>query len=90
MANPSHLPVVFTRSTHVRKEHIAGEKASQGKTDIMTVVPKGESRKIVYSVAMDLIVGQTCLIENRQNEEAIEEIRAQVKAETERLKKKAA
>lgn len=90
MANPSHLQVVFTSSRHVRKEHIAGEQAAQGKNDLMTIVRKGESRKIVYNIAMDLIVGQVCLIENVQNREAIEEIRQAVKAEAKRTEKKAA
>lgn len=90
MANPSHLSVVFARSTHVRKEHIAGESAAQGKTDLMTIIRKGEARKIVYNVAMDLIVGGTCLIDNAQNKEAIEDIRQAVKDEAKRTEKKAA
>lgn len=90
MANPSHLSVVFVRPTYVRKEHIAGEQAAQTKTDIMTVVRKGESRKIVYNVAMDLIVGGSVLIENVQNKEAIQEIRDAAKEEQKRTEKKAA
>lgn len=90
MAKPSHLSVVFCRNTYVRKEHIAGEQAAQSKTDIMTVIVKGESRKIVYDVAMDLVVGKTCLIDNAQNKEAIEEIREQVKIQSKRTERKAA
>lgn len=91
MANkPSHLQVIFARHTHVRKEHIAGEQAAQTKTDLMVIVRKGEAKKIMHDVAMDLVIGGTCLIDSQQNREAIEEIRAAVKEENKRLEKKAA
>lgn len=90
MANPSHLQVVFCRNTYVRKEHIAGETAAQTKTDLMTIVRKGESKKIMYNIAMDLIVGGSCLIDNPNNKEAIQEIRESAKEQSARENKKAA
>lgn len=90
MANPSHLQVVFVRGTYVRKEHIAGEQAAQGKTDLMTIVKKGEARKIRYDVAIDLVVGGSVLIDNSNNKQAIEEIREEAKVEAKRQEKKAA
>jgi len=74
---PSHLPLVFTRRTWMRREHIAGAPpAGEGESELMMLVEKGEDKSVSYGVATDLIIAETAVQANKaDNRPWIEHIR---------------
>jgi hypothetical protein len=86
MANPTHLEVYFARTVRVRKEHIAGSPAPEGPGDLMTIVQRGDTKKIQWTAAQDLLLAETAIENKSINRDRIETDKAEVRqlAETER------
>lgn len=80
MANPTHLSIFFTRTIRVRREHILGEQTGED-GNLMLVVRHGETRKIQWGVAKDLIVAESALEDKGSNREKIDSLKAEFKAE---------
>jgi len=75
-AIPSHLPIVFARNIHMRREHVAGALAANEGEGLTIIVRKGEEKKITYAQAMDLLISDGGVRADRaDNKERIEEIR---------------
>lgn len=80
-AKPTHVSLIFARAVRVRREQISGENIAEGEP-IMTVVQKGDERRLQYQPAQDLIVAETAYdAKDPRNRLRIEEIHAEVKAE---------
>lgn len=94
MANESsHLTVFFARSLRVRKEHIAGQQAAEGKTDLMEIISAGTSKRIRRDVAMDLMTAESVIHETSINADRIkierQRIAEEAKQDEPKLKKAA-
>ncbi len=86
--NPTHLPVVFTRHAYMRREHVLGAPQAEEGDSLMIVIGKGEEKKIVRTVAMDLIAQETAIrADEANNKDRIESIRAEAKEDAEREKR---
>lgn len=75
MAKPSHLSVFFLRSIRVRREHIAGLPSAKEGESLVKVMERGETAKLVYDVAIDLVVAGSVLADTPENRYRIDEER---------------
>ena len=90
MANqPTHLPLVILRDIRVRKDHIAGSPAAEGKNDLMRIVHRGDKIKVITEVARDLIIAESALEEKFENTGRIKEFMDALEEEKKSLKKAA-
>jgi len=90
MAKPTHLPVFFVRSVRVRREHIAGETVPEGRENLMKIINRGESLRVKYEYASDMIVAGTCIEENGvENKKKIEDEKRLIHQEQEDLRNRA-
>jgi hypothetical protein len=84
MANqPTHLEVYFARTVRVRKEHIAGSPAPEGPADLMTIVQRGDTKRIQFNAAQDLLLSETAIENKIVNRDRIEADKAEVRQITE-------
>jgi hypothetical protein len=77
---PSHLTVVFASNRWMKKDDVlnAGKSVAE---DMMLLCRKGEEKTIIYPEANALIIAQNAVEKNLDNEETIEAIRDEAKAE---------
>lgn len=82
MANPTHLEVFFARTVRVRREHIAGDTVGED-GNLMRIVQKGESKRIQFSIAQELIIAESAFPNTKVNAEKIEAVKTEIAAEKE-------
>ncbi len=83
---PTHLPLVFTSRTFMRRAHIQGSpQAKEGENPLMMLCNKGEKYDVDYSEALQLIVAETGIQANKvDNAEWIAHVREEAKEEAAR------
>ncbi len=72
---PLHTSVFFTRTVRVRKEHISGEPAATDANDLMLVVERGTTHRIVTAEAFGLIDAGSALEDKQVNREEIAKLK---------------
>jgi hypothetical protein len=89
---PTHLTVVFTHDTYMRREHVSGAPQQQEGESLMFICKMGEEKRVLFNEAQYLMVQETAIEANKLNEDAIADIRQlakEIEARNARMSKEA-
>lgn len=83
---PTHIPIVFTSRSFMRRNHVQGSPQPQeGENPLMILCEKGEKYLIDYTEALQLIVAETGIkADEPKNAEWIAYVKQEAKADKER------